>query len=70
MVNKRHEILGRKPVGLCKSMDGEAIDEREEDIRFHRRVEIVAKLSRLLALLKKLFEAKTQRPVSPAGREF
>lgn len=66
MVNKRHQALRRKPFRLCESMNGEAVNEREEDIGFYRRIEIATKLSCLLAFLKKLFEADTKRAVPPA----
>ena len=59
VVDERHEALGWKPVGLCKGMNNEAVDKREEDISLHRRVEVLAKLSRLLAFFKQFFEAET-----------
>src|SRR5215213_3576515 len=47
-------------------MDDEAVDECEEDISLHRRVEILAKLTRLLALRKQFFEAVTNCAIPPA----
>src|SRR5690349_9951124 len=65
MVDERHQALGRKPVRLCKGMNNETVDKREEDISLHRRVKILAKLTGLLAFLEQLFEAETNGAIPP-----
>src|SRR5581483_11830426 len=66
VVDERHEALRRKPVRLREAMDDQTIDECEEDVGLHSRVEVLAKLSRLLAFLKQFFEAATNCAIPPA----
>ena len=66
MVDECHQPLGGKTLGLRKGMDREAVDEREEGVGLHRRVEVSAKLPSLLAFLDQLVEAGA-RPRRPAG---